>query len=419
MSEQEIRILLHIPSFANKGDEAMTRTIQSEMRQRFENITFFVEPISVRPGTEALIANAGLKILYRSTNGVLIDLEFAKQMLRMPRKIRKLWQQRKHMVGCQEVVRKVDIILDASGYTYAPIWGYGPVLRATSLAKAARRANIPYIFLAQCWGPFNNSPRLNRLYREMLEQATLVIARDKQSQANVLSLLQKPGQEIVLAPDMAFRFQSAGREVGKRLLREHGLDTDQPIVALAPNMRVYERTEGKGIDNRYVQIMTDAAGYFLERGIQVLLVPHEIKANHQEKMDDRSLCELILQKIGEQPKIASIRDMMSSEDMKAMIACCELLFGSRFHSIIAALQSRVPVVVIGWAHKYTELLKDVGLEDYGFEYTQPLDDLDEILGAAWENRATLSQKIDQRVSVLEAEVSQMFDRVASYLPKST
>lgn len=416
MSEQKIRILLHISGFINKGDEAMTRTIQSELRQRIEHIDFFIEPYSVRSGTEALIANAGLKIISRSRTRLSTGMEFARQTLRAPLQIETLWHQRRHMVGCAELVRKVDMIIDASGYAYAPLWGDSPALRAMPLVRAARRANIPYIFMPQAWGPFNEDARLNGLYRAMLKQAALVIVRDGESRNQVAALLDKPAEQVALAPDMAFRFQSSGVEVGRRLLSDHGLDADRPLVAIAPNVRIYERTSGEGIDNLYVQIMADAADYFLQRGISVLLVPHEIRADNDITMDDRRLCDLIRQKLGSPPHLASANGSMPSEDMKAMIACCDLLFGSRFHTIIAALQSRVPVVVIGWAHKYSELLKDVGLEEYGFEYTQPLSDLHTTLENAWENRAVLRQKIDQRVALLEASVSEMFDRVASYLP---
>jgi polysaccharide pyruvyl transferase WcaK-like protein len=41
---------------------------------------------------------------------------------------------------------------------------------------------------------------------------------------------------------------------------------------------------------------------------------------------------------------------------------------SRFHSLIAGLSQQVPILAIGWSHKYRELLQLFDLEEYCLDY---------------------------------------------------
>jgi len=42
---------------------------------------------------------------------------------------------------------------------------------------------------------------------------------------------------------------------------------------------------------------------------------------------------------------------------------------SRFHAMVGALSIGVPVAVVGWSHKYLEVMKQFGLEEFVFDYS--------------------------------------------------
>jgi len=56
---------------------------------------------------------------------------------------------------------------------------------------------------------------------------------------------------------------------------------------------------------------------------------------------------------------------MSSKQLKNVIASCEVIVASRYHSCVAALSSGVPTLVIGWHYKYEELLHWYGQDEWG------------------------------------------------------
>lgn len=51
---------------------------------------------------------------------------------------------------------------------------------------------------------------------------------------------------------------------------------------------------------------------------------------------------------------------ISSSELKNHIAACDVMIASRYHSCVAALSAGVPTLIIGWHHKYDELLKWYG-----------------------------------------------------------
>ena len=60
------------------------------------------------------------------------------------------------------------------------------------------------------------------------------------------------------------------------------------------------------------------------------------------------------------PEIVARRDALA---LKKTVAGSRLLVGSRYHSLVAALASGVPVLCMGWAHKYAMLLADFDCEE--------------------------------------------------------
>jgi polysaccharide pyruvyl transferase WcaK-like protein len=56
---------------------------------------------------------------------------------------------------------------------------------------------------------------------------------------------------------------------------------------------------------------------------------------------------------------------MSSTELKNVIASCEVIIASRYHSSVAALSSGVPTLVVGWHYKYEELLHWVCQDKWG------------------------------------------------------
>ena len=60
---------------------------------------------------------------------------------------------------------------------------------------------------------------------------------------------------------------------------------------------------------------------------------------------------------------------MTAEEIRAYIGKCRFLVASRFHAMIGALQQKVPVLLVGWSHKYQEVLDFFELGQYAIDFS--------------------------------------------------
>ncbi|MEI6502387.1 MAG: polysaccharide pyruvyl transferase family protein, partial [Armatimonadota bacterium] len=277
-----------------------------------------------------------------------------------------------------------------------------------------RQLGVPVFHLPQAWGPFEN-PAARSLATRVIAHATLVYARDQQSYDWLRLLPSFSAQKVHLASDIAFTFRGAGPEVGEALLRSLGLPPGEgPLVGIVPNMRVYERAEGSGLDNTYVQRLLTLTRHFTERRqCRVLLMPHEIRDGPSAREDDRVLCRLVAEAAGTPERVAAALGSYPAEELKALIGRVDLLISSRFHSIVGAMSQRRPVVALAWSHKYHELMDSVGLGDYVADHgALPEAELIALCDRAWEKRDELQASLEGRVPAHEASASAVLADVA-------
>jgi polysaccharide pyruvyl transferase WcaK-like protein len=103
-------------------------------------------------------------------------------------------------------------------------------------------------------------------------------------------------------------------------------------------------------------------------------------------------------------RVVALAEDLEPAVLRSIIGGGEVCVTSRFHAMVAALAEAVPVLVVGWSHKYGEVLHDVGLDEWALTYdelTQPALDarLDALLAereaVASSLRATLPPVVDR------------------------
>ena len=109
----------------------------------------------------------------------------------------------------------------------------------------------------------------------------------------------------------------------------------------------------------------------------------------------------------------AVRDYCSAEQVRSAVSCLDLLIGSRFHTLVFALSAGVPLVALGWAHKYQGLLEQFGLGDWFCNYSDfSVDSVLELVSAAWENRTGSAESIRSNLSEVHSQLDAVFDEVA-------
>ena len=409
-----MRLLLIGGGCTNKGAEAMMHSVRTGLQKRLGPIEWLV--FSKEPFTDVQ-----RQALRREGMEIVTDHPACSKSAPRPAGIRGLpsvWDRRyEAAAGAADRSQAVDGVVDISGYAYGDPWGAAPARRSARVADYCRRMNIPYLLFPQAWGPFER-PEVREWCARVCRPASLVMARDEASREHLLQLEGvEPGQ-IGFSPDIAFLFAGAAPERGRDILVRLGVPCKGLVVGIAPNLKVYQRAPGSGAANGYVVALVALCRYFHSRGEGVVLIPHNVLAQETGAVDDRLLCSLVAGLAGE-PGIVAWNENPSAADLKAVIGQLAGLVGSRYHALVAALSSGVPVFALSWSHKYAELLRPFGLERFvmGCEELEP-DVLLSRVEEWWRSREELREGVARALPVIRREVEDFFDRVASRLTGS-
>jgi len=253
-----------------------------------------------------------------------------------------------------------DAVVDLSGdmltEDYGPLVGYShflPLMQAQALGR-------PVIICAQSVGPFH---RLTPLARRILSRAKLITVRDQVS-VGLLERLQHSGNSPIHTADLAFLLKPAEDARIDELLTAEGIVIgSRPLVGVSVSALLLNR------NNRHVDVDTgdklevfaralDTVSERLE--VDLLLVPHVF--GPRSNADDREVCERLAQRMRYAPQ--RLRGEYRPEELKGVIARCDAFVGCRMHANIAALDSIVPVLAVGYSHKTRGILADLGLDEW-------------------------------------------------------
>jgi polysaccharide pyruvyl transferase WcaK-like protein len=423
-----MRIVVHGGGFVNKGAEAMTRTLQAELARHLPDVELFLWRI--RPQDCKPAIRSGL-------TPVLLPPERSSQHFVSKRRARWLWSiveccragdvrslpslfNRKQLLfrACKHylrrTVREFDAFIDISGFAYGDAWGVGMYQRVSPILEYCRARGKPAVFLPQAWGSFDK-PGMKEMLRDLLAGGnTTFYSRDKRSCRYLEAALGKPENSIPVRPDIAFAFSGGTTEQGRSILGGVGCSLRRPIIGIAPNTRIYDRVDGQGPANVYVQTLVRLIHHLLEKhDVDVVLQANEVDAQGRRD-DDRRLCELVATSANRPDRCFMIREVLTAESTSALIGCFDFLIGARFHSLVFGLSQGVPAIAMSWSHKYRELFALFGLESCVQEYQEM--DCDALVAGferGWSERQRQRTLILERARQLQAGVSTLFDEVAT------
>ncbi len=424
------RILITGADFENKGAEAMLRVVQRRILARLDNAVGLLMTSRSWSDDElqGLIPwwpypRSHVKLLLSAVCGYM-------RMFKLPRGTWLTWP----IPGLNRDRFRFSAVIDISGYAFGDPWKARErdirqhlqwpqkLKRLTDRFPVSPRGVLhslpaPIIYLPQAWGPFETTAARSGAER-VLAHAEKVYARDRVSWDWLRHLQSYSEDKVAIGSDIAFAFDGAPALVGQALLAELGLKLrQQPLVGIVPNSRMYQQTGWGEADNPYVRILAEIAQYFTrEHGCQVILMPHELIADPARRPDDRDLGEFVMQVVADRQNVFLANGMYSAEQLKSMIGAVDLLVTSRFHAAVAALSLRQPTMVVGWSHKYAELLQSVGLGEFAVSLKElSIDAIKELCERAWNSRMNSRRLLQEHVPAHERSAAVVLDDVVRFI----
>ncbi len=225
-------------------------------------------------------------------------------------------------------------VLDASGFAYGDRWSAKSVSLVADLARRWHQSKTPLVMLPQAFGPFERSD-VGTATQRLLESASLVYARDATSLRHLRSLLGSDGR-LRLAPDV-----SIGLDVG--------YDNDAPkredLVYVVPNINLTGADRSRF--DEYANSLAQTISLVRAEGLDAQLLIHS-------SLSDPDVATAV-KRLAPDVRVVQPRDGWES---KKLIHAAGGVVGGRFHALVSALSTGVPVTAHSWSHKYGELLKD-------------------------------------------------------------
>ena len=421
-----MRVVVVGVGFANKGAEAMLKTLRAELGRRVGPLEVVVWDTA--PAEVALAERCGFEwVTSTAPAGRVAKVGWlVRQCMRHPAVVRPgiggtsalaLLIRAKGFEMLQKV-GPYDAVLDASGFAYGDELGVHAMTLTEPLARSAGSSGRPYVFLPQAWGPFAEH-KVARAITSLLElPGAFAYARDNVSLGHLAGVCGIDHRDAMPRQDTAFAFAGAGDDVGVRILTNLGHTQSRPVVGLAPNVRAYRRASDVMRGEYLSGLVTLGRTAIDELDCDVLLAANEIKPGRRDE-DDRGLCELVAHEIDRPGRVLQSHDELTAEESKSVIGRCDFVFASRYHSLVFALSQGVPCAALGWTHKYAELLRPFGLEKaearIGDSSPAALRDM---LLDGWANRVETRQRIMEQRRAVASDNAALFDEIAARLDGS-
>lgn len=178
-----------------------------------------------------------------------------------------------------------------------------------------------------------------------------------------------------------------------------------------------------GID--YCGVMVSFLLYLVQRGYRVYLFANAARM-HSKKLrnNDLPIGDAIFRAYqgqvpaGQEGRLYWDRRELDVEVLVGQIGRCRLLVASRFHAMVFALSRQVPVMLIGWSHKYEEVMGQFGLEAYATDFSKlDLPNLKENFEKLEKNQDAVRSKIAQRLPLVQESSRQNVGSIVEVLTR--
>ncbi|NSW54084.1 MAG: polysaccharide pyruvyl transferase family protein [Anaerolineae bacterium] len=360
--------------WGNRGAEAMLVTTIGEVRQRCPDAEFGV--FSYYPAQDrALVQDPRVHIFdARPKTLVLKHLPFA-----LAQGLAGLFKLRLPLPADLRFLRESQVLLDIGGITFNDgrlvflLFNIFTILPAMLM-------RVPVVKLSQAMGPFQNP--INRLLSKIfLGRCRHLFARGAQT-ADFLSDLGLPETKWDEAADIAMLYQpqySLSREneekVESLLAALAGMRRDgERVIAFSPSVLLMKKTET--LQRDYATLLLDLLQTMDRPHQRYLFFPN---ASRESSPKARNNDIIAVRRIRESARLIlpeAITDRMVWVDfdinnaaIRRFTAAADLLLTSRFHAMVSGLVNATPTLVIGWSHKYHEVLSAFGMPDFAFDFS--------------------------------------------------
>lgn len=263
---------------------------------------------------------------------------------------------------------QTDAVLDEAGISFVDSRGFVMNTYAFVCAAVPLLMGTPVMKYSQAMGTFHSFT--NRfLAKWILPKLKLICARGEGTLENLRSIGVE--KNVRLCADGAFTMADEERcsALVEKVCREDAFYRDTGhLVGLSVSSVVEKKCGKLGID--YKGIMISFIDRLNQAGYKVLIIANGARIGSQKpRNNDLMICDAVYEGVKNKEMVRWYHREMEAEEIRAYIGKCRFLVASRFHAMIGALEKKVPVLLVGWSHKYQEVLDFFKLGQYAIDFS--------------------------------------------------
>ncbi len=407
--------------YGNRGAEAMLSTTMAEINTRFEGSVKF-NVFSYYPSQDApLVSNTDVAI-YSSKPAYLILVLLPCAFIYRLLVILQLRSITGFLPKSVRALSRSKLLICLAGVSFvANRTKFLPFNIATILP--AMLLGVPVIKFAQALGPFGGI--LNRFVaRKFLKNCEQIFTRGDLTHAYLQELLGS-NLNYERADDIAFLFKPeyclslTDQVIKKKLEKLKRLRINgKLVVGVCPSIVVAKHAHTNGWD--YVQSIVHLINELVHKGYVVALYPNATRSEDMNKThnNDLPLLNDIWNKLPSETKdkVLKFSGSLNAAGIHQIINSCDTHLVSRFHAMVAALSSGIPVLVIGWSHKYLEVMRRFGQADMVIDYSKSgHSSILMLLDRLIDNRQKISETIENSLFEVKKLSQLQIDFVTKFL----
>ena len=294
-----------------------------------------------------------------------------------------------------------DAVLDEAGISFVDSRGFVMNTYAFVCAAVPMLMGVPVLKYSQAMGTFK-SPANRFLAKWILPKMKLICARGLGTLENLKSIGVE--KNVKLCADGAFTMADDERcnQMVEEVASKDPFYNDK-VVGLSISSVVEKKCKKLNID--YQGIMVEFIEKLNQKGYHVLIIANGARINSQKpRNNDLMICDAVYNDVKQKDMVRWYHKEMEAEEIRAYIGKCRYLVASRFHAMIGALEQKVPVLLVGWSHKYQEVLDFFKLGQYAIDFSKlTADSLNEEFEKFVADETDIRQKIEENYdSVMES-----------------
>lgn len=247
----------------------------------------------------------------------------------------------------EKSIQSGGTILYCCGYIFGDRWGISRLKKVLEDIKKAKKNGCKVVLMPQSFGPFGREE--NRLvFRELLDLVDLGFARDDESFFYASPFDQKG----VIANSIDYTGLLNEIEV---LRPENKCNR----LCVVPNNKILEKY-GASAEKEYVNAVVRLAQHIKDDiKCKVAILRHTIGKD-----------DYLIKNIHDRLPGSDVVQFESFLAARKYIGESSAVISSRFHGMMHSLTQGVPVIALGWSHKYQGAMEKYSLPDYCVDFRE-------------------------------------------------